>query len=210
MRAFNRGGQRLLSTKLNCLVDRQDHRLARVRLDLITLKGPPPSIPLKINFPRLAANLIVIVLLDAAQSNLIGSDKPEYVRRQRIVRIVTLRLFARIHAVEIQRVQLVGCLDVQAANDPGKLFVRVFRVAETFGQFSLVQSGCRRDAARGQVDVINLARISEKRFGVDTARQLTALAIEHLSPNRTGVDGRKLLVLGAGSELVVLADLNLD
>src|SRR5712692_6365182 len=90
---------RLIGIKGGRIGQRQD--LARVRLDLITLKGPPPSIPLKINFPRLAANLIVIVLLDAAQSNLIGSDKPEYVRRQRIVRIVTLRLFARIHAVEI-------------------------------------------------------------------------------------------------------------
>ena len=78
------------------------------------------------------------------------------------------------------------------------------------GQLGPVQSGCRRDVARRLVDVINLARVSEKRFGVDTARQLTALAIEHLAANGTGIDRPKLLALGAGGELVMLAKLNLD
>ena len=66
MRAIYGGGQRLLCSILNRLVDRKHDRLARMRLHLIAFKRAPVAISLEKDFAPFAANLFVVVLLDAA------------------------------------------------------------------------------------------------------------------------------------------------
>src|SRR6266550_1122637 len=130
MAALNRGIERLLSPILNQLIDRENYGLTGMRLHFVAFKRAPIAIDFQINLTRLAANLFVVGLLDAAQSDFIAADKTQHMGRQRIVGVVTLRLFARIHAIEIEPIELTRALHLQAANYPDEFLVRVLRVIE--------------------------------------------------------------------------------
>src|SRR5205823_9099068 len=79
-----------------------------------------------------ATNLFVVVLLNAAESNFICTDEPQHVRRERIVRIETLWLLARIDALKFKRVELRRSLHFQTASDPNELLICISSVGQLF------------------------------------------------------------------------------
>ena len=101
MAPFDGRKQCLLSPVLNRLVDSENYGLTRMRLNLITLKGAALGIGLQVQLAGFAANSVVIKLLDSAESHFISTDKAQHVRRQRVIRIKTLRLFARINTFKV-------------------------------------------------------------------------------------------------------------
>ena len=94
MSTLDGGSQCLLGPVLNRLVDRQHDRLSGMRLDLVTFEGPALAIPFPKKLSRLAADLLVVVLLDTALADLVKAYKPQHVRGQCIVWIKTLRFLA--------------------------------------------------------------------------------------------------------------------
>src|ERR1043166_9564983 len=105
-------------------------------------------------------------------------------RRQRIVRIKPLWLFAGINAGQFQRVELRRNLHVQAADDPDELFVSVLCFGKLTREVGAILTCYRRNLAGRCVRILDLAGVREKRFSVETARQLSALTIENLSARR--------------------------
>src|SRR2546421_3744038 len=163
--------QRLLSTILDELIDCEHHGLTGVRLHFIALKRTAIAIDLQVDFARLTANLFVVRLLNPAQPQFICIDKSQHVSRQRIVRIVTLRLFARINTVEIQRIEFARALDLQPAHYPDELLVSVLRVVETLNQIGAIETSYLCNLARGFVDILNFTGIAVEGFGIKTASQ---------------------------------------
>src|SRR2546422_10090879 len=124
MRAFYGGQKRLFSAKLNCLIDRQNDRLTGMRLHLIALKRAALRITLDKKLARFAANAFIIKLLNPTEAHFISAHKTKNVRGERVVRVIALRLFARVDALKVKCAQFGSGLLVQASHDPDELFVR--------------------------------------------------------------------------------------
>src|ERR1041385_8486640 len=90
------------------------------------------AIDFKKNLAALAANLFVVELLNAAKAYLIRADESQHVRRERIIRIETLWLFARIDALQFERVKFGRDLHVEPTGNPNKLLVSFLG----FGKFA--------------------------------------------------------------------------
>src|SRR5205807_7645933 len=116
----------LLSPILDRLIDRKHDRLTGMRLHFVAVKGMPVAIHLQVQLARLAADLFVVVLLDSAQTNLVGAHKTKYVRAQRIVRIEALWFGSRIDSGQGLRIQLRAGLRIHPANYPEEFLVGSF------------------------------------------------------------------------------------
>src|SRR2546423_9385422 len=136
----------------------------------------------------LAANLLVVVLLNAAQATFIRADKPQHVRRERIVRIESLRLLARIDALEFERVKFCRDLHVEPTRNPNKLLVSVLCFGKPPREVRTILIRNCGNLARRVVGVSYLAGVGEEGFSIETAGQFFSLSIEDLSAGRGGVD----------------------
>src|SRR5262245_49690070 len=91
----------LLSSILDGLVNCEHHRLAGMCLDLVAFKRSPLAVSLKKDLARVPTNPFIEILLHTSQSNFVSSHEAKYVRGQRVVWIVALRLSARINPIQI-------------------------------------------------------------------------------------------------------------
>src|SRR5262249_45689972 len=180
MRTLNRIDQRSLRAILNHLIDCQHDRLAGMRLNLIALKRAPVPIYFQKYLACFAANLFVVKALDAAQANFIRADKTQYMRGQRIVRVVALWLTPRINAFQLKLVEFGRSFHFDAPNDPDKFLIGRLSVVQPSRQLETILTCNRGKPRRGHIDVLDFTGIGEERFGVQTTGQLTTLTIENL------------------------------
>src|SRR2546423_945672 len=136
----------------------------------------------------LAANLLVVVLLNAAQANFIRADKPQHVRRERIVRIESLWLLARIDALEFERVKFCRDLHVEPTRNPNKLLVSLLGIGKFARKVTAILIRNRGNLGGRAFSTLNFAGVGEKGFSIETAGKFSSLAVEDLSAGRRGVD----------------------
>src|SRR5207237_7096984 len=136
---------------------------------------PMIAIDFKEDLAAFATNLFVIELLNAAKANFIRTDEPQHVRRERIVRIETLWLLARIDALKFKRVELRRSLHFQTASDPNELLICVSRVGQLLCEILATLIRNSGDFSRCIVGISYLAGIGEERFSIETAGQFSSL-----------------------------------
>ena len=150
----------------------------------------------EVDLAAFAPNLFVVELLDTTQANLVRANEAEHVSGKTVIRVVALRLFTVIDAVQHQRVELSRSFEINPPNEPNEFLVCILGFANLFDQFVLALIGYRRNLARRFDNVLDFARVGKKRCRVDAAGKLSTLTIKQEAACRTCFDCPELLVLG--------------
>ena len=93
-----------------------------MRLYFITLEEAITTM-FQVDLSTFAANLFVVGLFDPAQTDFVSAYETKHVRRQSIIRVITLRLFVRINAGELQRVELPSAFHLQTPDEPNEFLL---------------------------------------------------------------------------------------
>ena len=121
--------------------------------------------------------LLVIKSLDARQSNFIKPDEAKHVRRERAVRILSLRLFERVKAFDIERANLLRVIRIELARNPDKLSIRRLSFLQMRGERAGVHLNERRELLGDLFDVADFVGNGPERFSINAARQLIAVSV---------------------------------
>ncbi len=208
---FNAGGQFALGDVLDPAVDVQDQRVAPLRRP----QGGggehvEPAVLLDEEFARLAAERILVLALQAFQSELRilpQAHRPQDVGRQPAVGVDPAVLLEETDAGEIEGLDLLGFLVADEAADVAELERSVHLDQDLAG----VQAEHAAQLAGGRVLVLDLGSVHIDRIKRDAGRQRLQTTVEDDGPGWPGqLDDVLLLAAYLPGQLVSLEHLQVE
>jgi hypothetical protein len=183
--------------------------MSRLRFGLCALERAAARVVCDDDFAGVALERGVLENLDAREPRVVQADEAEHVRRERSVRVVTLRLLDHPDALQAERTELRSLFGLQLAREPDELVTRSLLSAQSRFERRGGSPDERRERLRRRALVLDEIQIGEERINVEAARELAPLPIEDETARAVRRVLRLLLTPRAIRQELVLENLQL-